>query len=125
MAGSHCLHGLALAAIRSAPKRPIVARADGVAAIPKFGGDPAITGIFEHARFLAVLDVPANFGGELEMVAAIIDRPGAIRLHEDGVVGIGEEVFVSPCARQQADVGHADDGQPIPAFGAHGASGFP
>src|SRR5580704_8887512 len=124
VARAHGLHGLPFAAIGRAPERPIIARADGVAAIPEFGSDAAIAGIFEHARFLTVLDLPANFRGELKMIPAIIDGPGAIGLHEDGIIGIGDEVFVSPGAGQQADIGHADDGQAIPTLGAHGAAGF-
>src|SRR4029077_20425382 len=98
VAGAHGLHRLALAAIGSAPKSPIIARTDGVAAIPEFGGDAAITGILEHTRLLAVFDLPADLRGKLKMIAAVVDGPGAIGLHEDGVIGIGDEVFVAPGA---------------------------
>ena len=123
VAGAHGLHGLALAAIGRAPERPVVARADGVATIPELRGDAAVAGILEHAAFLAALDLPADLGGELKMVAAIVDGPGAVGLHQDAVVGVGDQVVVAPGAGQQADVGHADDRQAVPAFGAHGAAG--
>ena len=42
---------------------------------------------------------------------------------QNGVVGIGDEIFVAPRAGQQADIGHANDGQAVPAFRAHGAAG--
>src|ERR1700687_2824066 len=61
VASAHGLHRLPFAAIGSAPKCPIIARTDGVAAIPEFSSDAAITGIFEHARFLAVFNFPADF----------------------------------------------------------------
>ena len=81
MAGSHGLHRLAFAAIRRAPERPIIARANRVAAIPEFSRDTAVARIFDHAAFFAALDLPADFRGKLEMVAAVVDGPGAIRFH--------------------------------------------
>src|SRR5580704_11190663 len=90
VAGAHGLHGLALAAIGRAPENPMVTRTDGVAGIPELGGDAAVAGIFEHARFFAAFDFPADFGGKLELVAAIVDGPGTVGFHEDGVVGVGD-----------------------------------
>ena len=119
--GAHRLHRLALAAIGRAPKRPMIARADRVATIPEFGGDAAVAGILDHAAFLAALDFPADFGGKLKMIAAVVDRPRAIRLHQDCVVRVGDQVVVFPRAGIDADVGHANDRQAVPAFGAHGA----
>src|ERR1700674_1465073 len=99
----------------------MVAGANRVATIPEFSGDAAVAGIFDHARFFAASDLPADFGGELEMVAAVVNGPGAIGVHQYGVVGIGDEVVVLPGAGIEADVGHADDGEAIPGFCAHGA----
>src|SRR4029077_13977999 len=123
MARAHGLHGLALSAVGRAPQCPIVTRADRVAAIPEFRGDAAVAGILDHACFFAVLDFPADFGGELEMVAPVVDGPRPICLHEDGVVSVGDQVPVVPLAWVEADIGHADDRKAIPAFGAHGAAG--
>src|SRR5271169_1823967 len=99
VARAHRLHGLALAAIRRAPERPVIARANGVATIPEFGGDAAVAGILDHAVFFAAFDLPADFGGELKVVAAIVDGPRAVGLHEDRVVGVGDQVVVFPGAR--------------------------
>lgn len=46
VAGTHRLHGLALAAIWRAPKRPKFLAANCVTGIPEFGGDAAVAGIF-------------------------------------------------------------------------------
>ena len=61
MPGAHGLHRLPLAAIRRAPQRPMLARAYRVATVPEFRRNPAITRIFNHAAFLAALNLPANF----------------------------------------------------------------
>ena len=57
------------------------------------------------------------------MVAAVVDGPGAIGFHQNRVVGIGDQIVILPRAGLHADVGHANDRQAIPAFGAHGAAG--
>src|SRR5258706_3990563 len=124
MPGAHGLHRLTLAAVGRAPEGPVFARADGVATIPEFGGDAAVAGMCQHPRFLAALDLPGNFRGKLEMVALIVDGPGAVRLHQNGIVRIGDQVFVTPRARQNADIRHANDRQAIPGFRAHRAAGI-
>src|SRR5262245_6633677 len=121
MAGAHRLHRLTLAAIRSAPESPIFSTANRVAGIPELRGDAAITRIFEHADFLAALDLPANFRGELELVATIVDGPRTIRFHPDAVVGACDQPIRRARAGLQADVGHANNGQTVPALGAHGS----
>src|ERR1019366_1543933 len=66
VSGAHGLHRLAFSAIRSAPQSPVIARADGVTTIPKFGGDAAVAGMLNHAAFFVAFNFPANFGGELK-----------------------------------------------------------
>jgi hypothetical protein len=73
----------------------VLARANRVATVPEFRGDAAVAGIFQHARFLAALDFPADFGGKLKMVAAVVDGPRAIRLHQNGVVRVGDQIVDS------------------------------
>src|SRR6202453_4596770 len=90
VSGAHGLHGLAFAAVGRPPKRPVIARADGVAAIPEFRGAAAVAGALNHAAFLAAFNLPTDFGGKLKLIAAIVDRPGTIRFHQDGVVGVGD-----------------------------------
>src|ERR1700722_13456800 len=73
VAGAHGLHGLALTAVGRTPKRPVIAGADRVTAIPELRGNTAITGILDHAGLPSTLDLPANFGGKLKVVAAVVD----------------------------------------------------
>ena len=95
--------------------------ADGVAGIPELRGDAAVAWILQHADFLSALNLPTNLGRKLKLVTAVVDGPGTIRLHEDSLACISEEIVVIPGAGEQADVGHANDGQSVPAFGAHGS----
>src|SRR5438132_1427874 len=67
VAGAHCLHGLAFAAVGRAPERPVVARADGVHGIPEFGGDAGVRRVLQHAAEFAVLDFPGDLAAELEV----------------------------------------------------------
>ena len=93
MARTHGLHGLPLPAIGRAPQRPIIARTDGVAAIPEFGGNPAVAGIFQACRvFLPPLISQAISVGKLKMVALVVDGPGTVRLHQNGIVCLGDRV---------------------------------
>src|SRR5271157_2993524 len=86
VAGSHGLHGLALAAVRHAPQRPVLGAADGVAGIPEFCGNAAVARVLQHARLLAGANLPANFGPELEVIAPVVDRPATVGLHVDAVI---------------------------------------
>src|SRR5258707_15790130 len=109
MARAHRLHGLALAAIGRAPQGPVLARAYRVATIPEFRGDPAVARIFQHARFLAALYFPSNFRGKLKMVAAVVDGPRPIRLHQNWVVGGGDQILVAPRSGENAGCGDKED----------------
>src|SRR5690242_17798445 len=122
---AHGLHGLALAAVRRSPQRPLVAGADGIHGIPELCCDSGIRWILQHAPQLAALDLPANLGAELEVVALVVNGPGAVSLHEDAFIRVGDELLEGErlLARQDADVGHANDGDAVPALGAHGAAG--
>src|SRR5215472_3662358 len=136
VSGAHGLHRLAFAAVGRAPQRPLVARADRFHGVPEFSGDPGIRRILEHPSQLAALDLPADFAAELEVIALIVNRPGAVGLHVDAVVNAGDELVEGQrfFAGQDADVSHADQGNAVPAFGANGsirslladgAGGFP
>src|SRR5215472_7827589 len=76
--GTHGLHGLAFAAVGRAPQRPLVARADRLHGVPELGGDPGIRRILEHSSQLAAFDLPTDFAAELEVIAFIVNRPGAV-----------------------------------------------
>ena len=125
MARTHHLLRLPLAAIWRAPQRPLVARADRVHRIPKIGCDPGVRRIFQHACALAVLDLPPDFATELEVVAFVVDGPRPVRLHVDAMIGVGDQLFECQrfFARENADVGHPDHGQTVPAFGAQRPAG--
>src|SRR5579863_8077705 len=106
--GAHYLLRLSLAAIRRAPQRPVISRADGIAAVPEFRGNSAVAGILDHAALLAAFDFPTDFGRKLEVIALVVDRPGAVCFHQYRVVGVGDQVVVFPCAGIDADIGHPD-----------------
>src|SRR5205814_7739022 len=92
VACAHGLHGLALSTIGRAPKRPVIELADGVAGIPELRSDAAVAWIFTHAHFLPAFDFPADFGRALKLVTTVVDGPGAIRLHQDSIVGVGDDI---------------------------------
>src|SRR5215469_4507700 len=50
---AHHLLGLSLTAVRRAPERPLVARADGIHRIPEFCGYSRVRRILQHAQALA------------------------------------------------------------------------
>jgi len=47
---------------------------------------------FQHAGALTVLNLPSNLGAELEVVALVVDRPGAVGLHVDAAVSVGNQL---------------------------------
>ena len=117
------LAGLAFAAVGCAPHLPVLFVADGVAAAPELGRDAGVGRIFEQAAQFAVLDLVGDFGAELEVEPLVVNAPALVHLHIDTVVGIGDQVLELPLARLQVDVGHADQGDAVPAIGPHGPAG--
>ena len=87
MPGAHDLLRLSLATIRRAPERPFIARADRIHRIPEFCGNPRVRGVLQHAGGLAVFDLPADFGAELEVVTLVVDGPRAVGLKQNSVIG--------------------------------------
>src|SRR5260370_42658592 len=75
VSGAHGLHGLPFPAVGRPPQSPMLTVADGVARIPEFGGNATVARILEHARFLAALDPPADFGGKLKLISPVVDGP--------------------------------------------------
>src|SRR5579864_931190 len=125
MSRAHDLHRLALAAIWSAPQSPLVARANRVHGVPELGSDSRVRRVFEHAAQLAAFDFPSNFAAELEVITLVVNRPGPVRLHKDSAVGRSDELVKGQrfFSGKNAYIGHADEGNSIPAFGTHGAVG--
>src|SRR5262245_49903652 len=93
MPGAHHLLRLSLTAVRGAPKRPLVPRADGVHRIPKFSGNSRVRRILQHARALAILDLPTDLGSELKVVALVVNRPRAVGLEQNAVIGGGNQLL--------------------------------
>src|SRR3954463_10805847 len=118
MAGAHGLHRLTLAAIRSAPQCPLVAGANRIHRVPEVGRDSRIGWVLQHASQLTFFDLPANFRTELEVIAFVINGPGTVRLEVDTVVRVGDELLEGQrlFSRQNADIGHANQWNAVPAF---------
>src|SRR5438477_10871803 len=124
MARSHHLLRLAFAAIWRSPQSPLVARADRIHRVPEFSCNSRIRGILQHAGSLALLDFPTYFGAELKVITFVVDGPRTVRLKQNSVIGRGNELLQRKrlFARQNADIGHADYRQAVPAFGAQRAA---
>ncbi len=86
-----------------------------------WGPMPGVRRIPEQPAELAVLDLVADLGAELEVEAAIVDRPRAIRLHVDAVVGVGDDLVERVRTGLQPDVRHPDHREPSPSVGPHAA----
>src|SRR5947209_8526318 len=78
MSRAHNLLRLALAAVRSSPQCPLVARADRIHRIPKLRRDPGIRRIFQRPHPLTVLDLTRDLAAELKVVAFVVNRPGLV-----------------------------------------------
>src|ERR1700722_738554 len=121
----HHLLRLAFAAIRGTPERPFVTRTNRVQRIPEFRRDSRVGRVLHHAGSLAILDFPTDLAAELKVIALVVNRPRSIGLHQDRVIGRGNQLLETErfLSRQQADVGHADHRQPVPSLGAHRPAG--
>lgn len=75
VARTHHLLRLAFAAVRSAPERPLVTRANRIHRIPEFSCDAGVRRIFQHSAALTIFDLPPDFATELEVVPLVINRP--------------------------------------------------
>src|SRR5439155_1512170 len=67
MPRAHRLHRLPFAAIRRAPKRPIILRTNRVARIPELRRNAAVARVLQHSRFFAAFNLPGNFRRELKL----------------------------------------------------------
>ena len=115
MTGVCHLAWLPLAAVGGAPHYPVVLIADCITAVPKFRCDAGIGWITQHAPQLAMFDLIADLGPELEIIAFVVNRPGAICLHVNTVFGIGDQVIQLSLTRLQADIDHSDQRDAIPS----------
>src|SRR2546427_11394496 len=124
VSGSHHLLRLPFAAVRCPPEHPLIMGANCVQGIPELGGDARVRRIFQHASTLAILNFPSGLTAELKVVALVVNRPGAVRLHVNARLGVCDELLAPErfFPRKNADVGHANNRQPIPAFSAQRAA---
>src|SRR5690349_17541646 len=114
---------LALAAVRRPEHHVAPFVADRVARPPELIRDAGIGRVLEEAALPAALDLVGDLGRELEVQPPIVDRPGTVRGEVQPVVGVGDDVVEAHARpRQQVDVGHADERDPIPAVGPHSAA---
>src|SRR5688572_29805953 len=116
---SHYLLWLTLATVWSSPENPLIARADCVHGIPELGRDARVRRVLQHSPQLAATYLPADLGPKLKVVTLVVNRPRAIGLHQNSVVGLCNQLrqrqrFFS---RQDAHIGHTDHRQPVPAVG--------
>src|SRR5207244_11152592 len=102
------LPGLALAAVRGAPERPLLASCHGVATSPELRGDPGVVRVPVEVGELAVLDPVRDLATELEVPALVVDGPRRIRLHEDAVLRVADDVLQRTLAGLEVEVGQAD-----------------
>src|SRR6478672_8628638 len=124
MSRAHHLLRLPFAAMRSPPEHPFVARANRIHRIPEFRSNPAVGGVSQHASALAIFNFPSNLAAELEVVTFVINRPGTIGLHVDPLVGGSNKLLACQrlLPRQNADIGHSDNWQPVPSLSAQCSS---
>src|SRR6185369_5616725 len=114
---------LALAAVRRAehPEARLVAHR--VERSPELVRDARVGRVLEEPALLPALDLVRDLGRELEVQAAVIDRPRPVRCEIEPVVGVGDDVVEThPGLRQEVDVRHPDQRDPVPAVGPHGAA---
>src|SRR6185503_4703629 len=123
VAGVADLLRLALATVRRAPERPFVAVPEHVERAPEPRADRGVGRVLEEPRLLAALDLPADLAAELEVQPLVVDRPRAVRVHQDPVVGRGDHRLEGVRAGQEPDVRHPDHRDPVEAVGADGAAG--
>src|SRR5450830_1024972 len=116
MTGVADLLGLALAAVRSPPERPLVRPAEHVERAPEPRADRRVRRVLEQPAPLTALDLPTDLAAELEVQPLVVVRPGAVRIHQDPVVGGRDHRVERVAARQQPDVRHPDHRDPVEAF---------
>src|ERR671918_461384 len=113
------LSWLTLAAVRRSPQCPVLAAADGVAALPELRRDAGVVGVPVHLCETAVLDPPGDLASELEVHPVVVDRPRRVRRHEHAVLRVADDVPERSLARLDRDVRHPDQWEVLPAVGAH------
>src|SRR4029078_11026928 len=93
--------------VRRAHPRERGGVADAAQVAPERARDRAIPGIADRADDLAVLDELPVFAAELELVAAVVDRPRRVGLQVHAVLDGRHQVVERRLARLDVEVGDA------------------
>ena len=125
MTGVGNLGRLAFAAVRRAPHVPVFCTADSITAVPELGRNSHIGAVLQQPAHFPVLDLVARLGAKLEVIAFVVDRPGAVGLHIDAVLRVSNQVVKIPSPWFDADIGHPHQGDAVPIRGPHAAVRFP
>ena len=97
----------------------------GVHRPPQLVGDPGVGPVAEQPAHLAALDLAADLGAELEVEPAVVDGPAAVRLEQEAVVRVRDDVLEAHARlRQQVHVRHPDQRDAIPAVRPHRPAGL-
>ncbi len=118
MADTDHLVRLALAAVGRAEHLEGAGVAHRAEVAPELRGDAPVVGVLHHALEFAVLDQLAPFAAELELVACVVDRPGAVVGHQHPALDTGHQLREALVAGLQVEIGHAVDGRAVPTAGA-------
>ena len=77
------LPGLTFSTIGGTPHHPVISIAYCITRIPEFWGDTCIGTVFKKFADLTVLNFVPHLRSKLEIVSAIIYRPGSIGFHKN------------------------------------------
>src|SRR4051794_36400839 len=123
VANARALARLAFAAVRRPEHAVARLVADGVAGSPELVRDAGVRRVLEEATLLAVLDLVRDLGRELEIQAAVVDRPRPVRGEIDPVVRVSNDVVEAHAGfGKQVEVRHPDQRDAVPAVGPHRAT---
>src|SRR5262245_7553982 len=98
MPRSHHLHRFAFTAVRRSPEFPELLIADSIAGVPELRSDPGVGAVSQQSRSLPFFDFVTQLSPELKVETHVVDAPGAIGLHINTVVGVGDHVLKVPRA---------------------------
>ena len=118
------LHRLPLRVAGGAEHLPRFLARRRVEVLPEVGGDRVVGDVAQHARLLAVLDLPERIAAELAVEALLIDRVAAAAVDQDAVLGVGDDLLRrrrSRRARLDVHVRHAQERIVAPRGGERAA----
>ncbi len=108
-----------LSAVGNPPETPLPSVTDGVAGIPELGGDPGVKAVLVKPPESPLMDPVGHLTTKLEIKTPVINGPGPVGGQEDSLIRVCNEVIETPLSRLQVDIGHSDEGYPVPPFCSH------